>query len=112
VTISSDAGGCLPCFDADGRVARMGVGSAGALLATLRAVLERGPGLESALPAFTANPARLLRLERKGSVAVGHDADLVVLNADGGVDTVLVRGVLHVQCGQPVQRGTFEGAVP
>ena len=108
VTVSSDAGGCLPCFDADGRVSRMGVGSAGALLTTLRAVLERGPGLDAALPAFTSNPARLLRLATKGSIAVGHDADLVVLDPQGGVDTVLVRGTVHVQRGQPVQRGTFE----
>ncbi len=108
VTVSSDAGGCLPCVDADGRVSRMGVGSAGALLATLRAVLERGPGLDAALPAFTSNPARLLRLENKGTIAVGRDADLVVLDADGGVDTVLVRGVVHVRNGQAAQRGTFE----
>jgi beta-aspartyl-dipeptidase (metallo-type) len=108
VTVSSDAGGCLPCFDADGRVSRMDVGSAGALLATLRAALRRGLSLESALPAFTSNPARLLRLESKGTVAVGHDADLVVLDSDGGVDTVLVRGAVHVRDGHVVQRGTFE----
>jgi beta-aspartyl-dipeptidase (metallo-type) len=42
VTVSSDAGGCLPCFDADGRVRRMDVGSAGALLASLRELLARG----------------------------------------------------------------------
>jgi beta-aspartyl-dipeptidase (metallo-type) len=108
VTISSDAGGCLPCFDADGRVSRMDIGSAGALLATLRAALQRGLALYSALPAFTSNPARLLRLAAKGAIAVGHDADLVVLDSDGRADTVFVRGVLHVQDGQPVQRGTFE----
>ena len=67
VTISSDAGGCLPCFDAEGRVTHMDVGSSGALLETLREALARGLPLEAALPAFTANPAKLLRLARKGS---------------------------------------------
>jgi beta-aspartyl-dipeptidase (metallo-type) len=108
VTISSDAGGCLPCFDADGRVSRMDVGSAGSLLATLRAALQRDLALDAVLPAFTSNPARLLRLATKGAVAVGYDADLVVLDSDGRADTVFVRGVLHVQDGQAVQRGTFE----
>lgn len=108
VTVSSDAGGCLPCFDADGRVSRMGVGSAGALLAALRASLDRGLSLAAALPAFTSNPARLLRLATKGIVAVGNDADLVVLDARGAVHTVLVGGIVHVQDGQPLRRGTFE----
>jgi beta-aspartyl-dipeptidase (metallo-type) len=108
VTVSSDAGGCLPCFDDDGRVSRMDIGSTGALLATLRAALKRGLALDAALPAFTSNPARLLRLATKGAIAVGHDADLVVLDSDGGVDTVLAHGVLHVEGGQAIQRGTFE----
>jgi beta-aspartyl-dipeptidase (metallo-type) len=108
VTVSSDAGGCLPCFDADGRVSRMGVGSAGALLAALRAALDRGLSLAAALPAFTSNPARLLRLATKGAIAVGNDADLVVLDARGAVHTVLVGGIVHVQDGQPLRRGTFE----
>jgi beta-aspartyl-dipeptidase (metallo-type) len=108
VTVSSDAGGCLPCFDADGRVSRMGVGSAGALIAALRAALDRGLSLAAALPAFTSNPARLLRLATKGAIAVGNDADLVVLDAHGAVHTVLVGGTVHVQDGQPLRRGTFE----
>lgn len=108
VTISSDAGGCLPCFDADGQVSHMDVGSAGALLETLNEALTRGLALESALPAFTSNPAQLLRLGRKGRVAIGHDADLLVLDAKGGVHTLLARGEIHVRDGAAVVRGTFE----
>jgi beta-aspartyl-dipeptidase (metallo-type) len=108
VTISSDAGGCLPCFDAEGRVTHMDVGSAGALLATLREALQRGVGLEAALPAFTSNPARLLRLTQKGYLAAGKDADIVILDERGAARTVLVRGEIHVQDGKAVQRGTFE----
>ena len=44
---------------------------------TLRDALARGMALEAVLPAFTSNPARLLRLTRKGTIAAGHDADLV-----------------------------------
>jgi len=42
ITVSSDAGGCLPTFDADGHVCRMGVGESGALLETLNEVVARG----------------------------------------------------------------------
>jgi beta-aspartyl-dipeptidase (metallo-type) len=108
VTDSTDAGGCLPCFDAEGRVTHMDVGSSGALLETLREATARGLSLEAALPAFTANPARLLRLARKGSLASGHDADLVVLDEQGHADTVVVRGEIHVIDRTCVRRGTFE----
>ena len=108
VTISSDAGGCLPCFDAEGRVTHMDVGSSGALLETLRAALARGLALETALPAFTANPAKLLRLTRKGVLAAGNDADLVVLDEQLRADTVVVRGEIHVADRTCIRRGTFE----
>jgi len=108
VTISSDAGGCLPCFDADGHVTHMDVGTAGALLATLRDTLARGMKLEAVLPAFTSNPAKLLRLSRKGTLAVGNDADLVVLDEQHRIQSVVVRGEIHVQDGTALQRGTFE----
>ncbi|HKS54213.1 MAG TPA: beta-aspartyl-peptidase [Steroidobacteraceae bacterium] len=108
VTISSDAGGCLPCFDAEGRVTHMDVGSSGALLETLRAALARGLALEAVLPALTTNPAKLLRLARKGTLAPGNDADLVVLDEQHRADTVVVRGEIHVKDRTCVRRGTFE----
>jgi beta-aspartyl-dipeptidase (metallo-type) len=108
ITVSSDAGGCLPCFDAEGRVCSMDVGSAGALLHTVCDLVARGMPLDQALPAFTTNPARLLRLAGKGEIVTGADADLVALDATGGVHAVIVRGVLHVDDGKPVRRGTFE----
>jgi beta-aspartyl-dipeptidase (metallo-type) len=108
VTVSSDGGGCLPAFDDEGRVASMEVGRPSALAATLRGLLERAQPLERVLPAFTANPARLLRLGRKGHLAPGADADLVVLDKSGAVSDVMARGRWHVRDGTPVIRGTFE----
>lgn len=108
ITISSDAGGCLPVFDGEGHVCRMGVGESGALLATLNEVMQRGVPLERALPAFTANPARLLRLAGKGRIASGADADLLVLDEAGAAHTVIAGGVVHVREGRVERHGTFE----
>ncbi len=108
VTISSDGGGCLPEFDADGRIVRMEVGRSTALSGTLRTLLGRGYALERVLPAFTSNVAGFLRLPRKGRVAVGGDADLVVLDEQHRVADVLARGAWHVRDGAVVTRGTFE----
>lgn len=108
VTVSSDAGGCLPCFDAQGRVCSMDVGHSGALIDTLRELLARGIALQDALPAFTSNVAGLLRLPGKGRIAVGADADLVALDADGAVTDVFAGGRPHLRDGAVLRRGTFE----
>jgi len=86
----------------------MGVGESGALLETLNEVVARGVSLERALPAFTSNPARLLRLVSKGRIGVGADADLVALDDAGAAHDVIARGVVHVRDGHIKHHGTFE----
>jgi beta-aspartyl-dipeptidase (metallo-type) len=108
VTVSSDGGGCFPVFDGEGRVVDMDVGEPAAVGGTLRELLAAGQPLERVLPAFTSNPARLLMLPRKGRLAPGADADLVVLDEAGGMAEVMARGRWHVQEGRVVVRGTFE----
>ena len=110
LTISSDAGGCLPTFDHDGRMCRMDVGSAHALLDTVRQLLARGHALDAVLPAFTRNIARHLRLAGKGEIVIGADADLVALDADGHVADVMAQGVWHVRDGETLRMGMFENA--
>jgi beta-aspartyl-dipeptidase (metallo-type) len=108
VTVSSDGGGCLPVFDDEGRVASFDVGSPSACGQTLRTLLGRGQPLERVLPAFTANPARLLQLHRKGVLRAGADADVVVLDEKSAVTDVMARGRWHVREGRAVVRGAFE----
>ena len=108
VTVSSDGGGCLPVFDAAGRVTAMDIGRPAAMAETLRELLACGQPLERVLPAFGANQARLLLLPRKGRLSEGADADLVVLDEDGSVEDVMARGRWHVLAHQPVIRGALE----
>ena len=108
ITVSSDGGGCLPTFDADGQITSMEVGSPSSLAGTLRELLEKGQALESVLPAFTSNPASLLRLPAKGRIATGGDADLVILADDHSVVSVMARGEWHRQDGVQLIAGSFE----
>lgn len=108
VTVSSDGGGCLPTFDADGRVVAMGVGHSGSLWETVRTLVARGHSPDAILPAFTSNVATLLRLRGKGQIAEGFDADLLVLDDAGNIHDVMCRGAWHVRGGRAVRRGTFE----
>ncbi|HML49375.1 MAG TPA: amidohydrolase family protein, partial [Clostridia bacterium] len=51
-----------------------------------------GIPLEDALPAYSANPARMLGLARRGSLASGHYADIAVLDAALRVRAVWAAG--------------------
>jgi beta-aspartyl-dipeptidase (metallo-type) len=108
ITVSSDGGGCLPAFDEAGRIVSMGVGRVGELMDALRELLRARRPLETFLPAFTSNVAALLRLPRKGRIAEGMDADLVVLDEEAGVRDVMALGRWHVRANEQVVRGTFE----
>jgi beta-aspartyl-dipeptidase (metallo-type) len=109
ITVSSDGGGCLPSFDREGRIVGMDVGRLDAPAAVLRTLLAAGQPLERVLPAFTSNPARLLRLPRKGRLVAGADADLVVLDPSGAPAEVMALGRWHVRGGRAVIRGMFDG---
>jgi beta-aspartyl-dipeptidase (metallo-type) len=108
ITCSSDGGGCLPTFNGQGELVRMDFARPSALAGALRALLDRGHPLERVLPVFTSNVANLLRLHQKGRIAVGTDADLVVLSDEHHVRDVLAGGRVVVRHGVPTVRGTFE----
>jgi beta-aspartyl-dipeptidase (metallo-type) len=109
LTISSDGGGCLPVFDANGELLKMDFATSTGLPDTLRELTSRGHRLESVLPAMTSNVARLLRLPGKGRISAGFDADLVCLDEQYRVRHVMAGGHWMVQDGAPIVRGAFEG---
>jgi len=108
MSVSSDANGSLPVFNDDGSLAHLGVASQTALLEQLRAIVGSGAlELGQAAALFSANPAGFYGLKRKGRVAAGADADLMLLDRDLELVHVLARGKRAVWDGAVVIRGTF-----
>lgn len=108
ITISSDGGGCLPAFNAQGEVMHMDIGDSIELHKALKSLLARNYSLAQLVPVFTSNVADLLRLNNKGRITKGHDADLVVLDDDNDIWGVMAMGRWHKQSGQQLIFGTFE----
>ncbi len=110
ITFSSDGQGSMPIFDRDGNFLGLGVGKVTSLYREVRdAILKEKVDLTQALRTVTSNPAALLKLTRKGRVAVGCDADLVLVRQeDLQIHTVLAKGRRMVQNGAAVRKGTFE----
>jgi beta-aspartyl-dipeptidase (metallo-type) len=83
ITLSSDGQASLPHFDADGRLLGLEVAPIASLLDCVRALVRRhGLDLSDALLAATFTPARVWGLPRKGRLAVGADADVLLLDRD------------------------------
>jgi beta-aspartyl-dipeptidase (metallo-type) len=108
ITMSSDGGGCLPSFSADGEMLTMDIGSSRTLLETLRLLANEGLSLEDTLPCVTSNVARLMRLRGKGGIAEGMDADLLVLDRNLTVQHVMAGGHWHIRDGEQLVSGSFE----
>ncbi len=108
LTISSDGGGCLPKFDNQGELLKMGFASSSAMPATLKLLLDGGWAMDKIVPLMTANVSRLLRLHSKGEIEVGRDADLLILNDGNEIGSVMANGIWHVKQGQQIVKGKFE----
>lgn len=110
ITFSSDGQGSIPIFSKNGEFAGLGVGKVSSLYREVRdAVLTDHIGLTQALRTVTSNPADLLKLKQKGRIAVGKDADLVLVEEDTmDIHTVMAKGHLMVYNKEAVRKGTFE----
>lgn len=110
ITFSSDGQGSMPIFDRNGSFLGLGVGKVTSLYREVRdAILQEKVDITKALRTITTNPADLLKLTRKGRIAIGCDADLVLVEKDTfQIHTVLARGQKMVEDGAAVRKGTFE----
>lgn len=109
ITVSSDGQGSWSTYDARGNLTQIGVSSVKALHEQLvRMVKENEFDLAEALSYVTSNPVDALQLSRKGRLQEGMDADIVLLDKDLAIDTVIARGQLMMKDKQLRVRGTYE----
>ena len=80
ISFSSDANASLPRFDSEGRLIELRCGQIASLWQECVRACALGVSLEVALGAVTGNPARALGLAGKGAIAVGQDADLLLID--------------------------------
>ena len=111
ITFTSDGCGSLPDFDpatGEPRQLEMGLPSANHR-ELVDAVLQEGILLEVALKVLTSNPASVLKLKQKGRIKVGLDADLLLLDSDLKIKSVIAMGEFMSKNYKPIRFGAYEG---
>lgn len=108
LTISSDGGGCLPDFHADGSLKKMDFASSSSMTEVFYELLDNGENMARILPFFTVNVAQLMNLHKKGRIDVGCDADILILDKHNRIEHVMAMGRWHVKSKQQLLKGTFE----
>ena len=110
LTFSSDGQGSWSSYDEYGHLKEIGVTDVGNLFRQFRhLVLEGAVDLTQALSFFTSNVAKALEIyPKKGCIARGADADVLLLRPDLALDTVIARGAIMMRDGNVLKRGTYE----
>jgi len=111
ITFSSDGQGSLPRFDEKGNFVGLDVGRVLSLYEQVRMAAEHGTPLEKALLPITKNVAKILKLVSKGTLSVGMDADIVLLDQDLKIDTVVAKGKILMLNKEQIVKGTFEAGI-
>lgn len=110
LTVSSDGNGSLPVFDEKGEMTGFGVASQKSLFEQIViAVKNHEMALSDVLSLVTVNTAAALRLEKKGSIGKGMDADLLLLDkASLAINHVFANGQHMLKDKKVIVKGTFE----
>lgn len=109
ITLSSDGNGSQPEFDELGNLIGIGVAGFESLAETVRQLVKvHAIPLEQALCPLTRTVAEFLGLEHKGRLAVGCDADILVLNDALEVNHLWAKGKAVVREKKACVKGTFE----
>lgn len=111
LTVSSDSNGSIPVWnEARDQVVAVKVGGMDPLYEIIRnLVVDFNVPMETAIQLITSNVAKALELyPEKGTVRPGSHADMVLLDENLHIDTVMAMGKLMMKDKQLLAKGAFE----
>jgi beta-aspartyl-dipeptidase (metallo-type) len=110
LTLSSDGNGSLPQFDEKGQFLGLGVASPYTLFEQMvRTAKSDQLSMEEVFKLVTSNTADVLKLNHKGRLIEGCDADIIILDEEMTTPAyVVAKGRWMVKDGEILVKGTFE----
>lgn len=109
ITFSSDGFGSWSNYDEEGNLVEIGYSPVNTGMKAIREIVQSGESLEEAIKPFTSNVAKVLKLDKEvGFVKEGYFANLVLLNEDLEIETVISQGQIMMKNGEILRKGTYE----
>jgi len=108
ITVSSDGNGSMPVFDKKGNLIGLTVATEKSLLENFRFLVRKKIlSLQDALNLFSTNPAAFYKLNQKGEIKVGRDADLTLFDKDYNLTDSFAMGQMMMSDRKLIAKGTF-----
>ena len=108
ITMSSDGNGSMPVFNEKRELVGLTAASPVSLFNAVCNIVKAGIlPLEDAIRPVTINPATSLKLPNKGRLALGFDADILILDQELKIKYVFAKGRCMLD-GDAVVTGVFE----
>lgn len=109
ITFTSDGQGSLPLFNEKKECIGIRLGKVSTLFDEVKdAIIHEQVPIETALKTITSNPAKILKLNSKGNIIKGYDADLVILDEALKINSVIAKGTFMINNFNIKVYGTFE----
>lgn len=97
ITISSDANGSCPIWE-NSVYRGMTISNMSGIHQLIKyLIINCNYPIEKAISFATTNPANLLQLNKKGKIALNYDADMLILDKDYEINTVISKGKIRVK---------------
>lgn len=109
ITTTSDGCGSMPVFDKKGKFEKMAIGLPDAIYHTFKKLVNQHKlPWEQAIKVVSTNQANIYKLQSKGYIRKGKDADILLLNPQAEIRFLLANGKIMVKDGRIIKKGTFE----
>ena len=110
ITVSSDGNGSWSVYDSEGHLKKIGVSNLNKLHLELKdIVIEEELPLDTALKFITSNVAKRLNIfPQKGILQEKSDADILLMDKNLNIHTVIAKGETMLQNSEVLKKGLFE----
>jgi len=110
ITMSTDGNGSMPKWNEKKELTDMAVASVSCLYKEFIDIIKKEKmSVSDAVRVTSTNIAKHLKLEQKGEIKEGKDADIVILDKDTlQIKSVVAKGKIMMKNGNIIQFGTFE----
>lgn len=109
ITFSSDGFGSWSNYDDKGNLIEIGYSPVNTGLKAIKELVKSGEKLEDAIKPFTSNVAKALKLDKEiGYLKKGYIANLLLLDENLDLDTVISNGKFMMKDKNMLVKGTYE----